>query len=157
MVKINMYREYLKGRIGSLIYITGTLIRGLSSQTFVEKGFDLTPDQYVILYILLENEDIVYQRQLAEIMFKDRANISRIIDIMHQKGLIEKIPDSNGRKIYKLIVTEKGKEVKNKVLNTDNDLRRMITDNISAEELATTFNTLEKMNMNIRDKVKLQI
>ena len=152
-----MYREYLKGRIGSLIFITGTLIRGLSSQTFTEKGFELTPDQYVILYLLLENEEIVYQRQLAEIMLKDRANISRIIDIMHQKGLVEKIPDSNGRKIYKLVVTEKGKKLRDKVFPTDIDLRAMITQDITEDELAVTFSTLEKMNMNIRDKVKLQI
>ena len=152
-----MYREYLKGRIGSLIYITGTLIRGLSSQTFVERDFGLTPDQYVILNLLLENDEIMYQRQLAEITFKDRANISRIIDIMHQKGLVEKIPDSNGRKIYKLVVTEKGKEIRDKVFPADIDLRSMITHNITEEELAVTFNTLEKMNLNIRDKVKLQI
>ncbi len=152
-----MYREYLKGRIGSLIFITGTLIRGLSSQTFTEKGFELTPDQYVILYLLLENEEIVYQRQLAEIMLKDRANISRIIDIMHQNGLVEKIPDSNGRKIYKLVVTEKGKKLRDKVFPTDIDLRAMITQDITEDELAVTFSTLEKMNMNIRDKVKLQI
>ena len=152
-----MYREYLKGRIGSLIYITGTLIRGLSSQTFVEKDFGLTPDQYVILSLLLENEEIIYQRQLAEITFKDRANISRIIDIMNQKGLVKKIPDSNGRKIYKLVVTEEGKKLRDKVFPTDIDLREMITQDITEEELAVTFNTLEKMNLNIRDKVKLQI
>ncbi len=152
-----MYREYLKGRIGSLIYITGTLVRGLSSQTFTEKNFELTPDQYVILNLLLENEEIMYQRQLAEITFKDRANISRIIDILHQKGFIEKIPDSNGRKIYKLIVTQKGKDARDKILSTDIELRNIITNNISEEELAVTFNTLEKMNLNIRDKVKLQI
>lgn len=152
-----MYREYLKKRIGSLIYITGTLIRGFSTQTFAEKNFGLTPDQYVILYLLLENDEIVCQRQLAEIMFKDRANISRIIDIMHKNGLVEKIPDSNGRKIYKLVVTEKGKELKEKVFQTDIYLRGEITNGISAKDLAVTFNTLEKMNMNIRDKVKLQI
>ena len=152
-----MYREYLKNRIGSLIYITGTLIRGLSSQTFAEKGYDLTPDQYVILYLLLENDEIMYQRQLAEVMLKDRANISRIIDIMHQKGLLEEIPDSNGQKIYKLIVTEKGKEIKERIFPTDIDLIKMITNGISKEELAITFSTLEKMNLNIRDKVKLQI
>ena len=152
-----MYREYLKHRIGSLIYITGTLIRGLSSQTFVEKGYDITPDQYVILSLLLENDEIMYQRQLAEIMFKDRANISRIIDIMHNNGLIEKIPDSNGRRIFKLIVTEKGKKLKDEIFPMDIDLRKMITNNITEEELAVTFNTLEKMNKNIRDKVKLQI
>ncbi len=133
------------------------MIRGLSTQTFTEKEFGLTPDQYVILLLLLENEEIVCQRQLAEIMLKDRANIARIIEIMHKNGLIEKIPDSNGRKIYKLIVTEKGKKLKDKVFPTDIDLRNAITNNISAEELATTFNTLEKMNKNIRDKVKLQI
>lgn len=152
-----MYREYLKGRIGSLIYITGTLVRGLSSQTFTEKNFELTPDQYVILNLLLENEEIMCQRQLAEITFKDRANISRIIDILHQKGFIKKIPDSNGRKIYKLIVTQKGKDARDKILSTDIELRNIITNNISEEELAVTFNTLEKMNLNIRDKVKLQI
>ena len=152
-----MYREYLKGRIGALVFITGTLIRGLSSQTFVEKGFKLTPDQYVILNLLLENEEIMYQRQLAEITLKDRANISRIIEIMHKKGLIEKIPDSNGRKIYKLVVTEKGKKARDCVFPTDIDLRKQITKDISEEELAITLATLEKMNMNIRDKVKLQI
>ena len=152
-----MYREYLKKRIGSLVYITGTLIRGFSTQTFTDKQFGITPDQYVILYLLTENHEIKYQRQLAEIMFKDRANISRIIDIMHQNNLIEKIPDSNGRKIYKLVVTEKGRQIKEKILETDIYLRTQITKGISKEELTTTFNTLEKMNINIRDKVKLQI
>lgn len=152
-----MYREYLKGRIGALIYITGTLVRGLSTQTFAEKKFDLTPDQYVILNLLLENDEIMCQRQLAEIMFKDRANMARIIEIMHQKGLVEKIPDSNGRKIYKLVVTEKGKETRDKVFPTDIDLRKVITADISEEDLAVTFRTLEKMNFNVRDKVKLQI
>ena len=152
-----MYREYLKQRIGSLIYITGTLIRGFSTQTFTEKNFGLTPDQYVILSLLIENEEIIYQRQLAEIMFKDRANISRIIDIMQKNGLIEKVPDSHGRKIFKLVVTEKARKLKDKVFPTDIDLRNDITKGITEDELAVTFNTLEKMNLNIRDKVKLQI
>lgn len=152
-----MYREYLKGRIGSLIYITGTLIRGFSTQTFAEKKFGITPDQYVILYLLTENDEIMYQRQLAEILFKDRANISRIIDIMHKNGLVEKIPESHGRKIYKLVVTEKGKNIKENIFQTDIDLRNAIRKDITPEELAVTFQTLEKMNFNIRDKVKLQI
>ncbi len=152
-----MYREYLKDRIGALVFITGTFIRALSSQTFAEKKFELTPDQYVILNLLLENEEIMYQRQLAEITLKDRANISRIIEIMHQKGFIEKIPDSNGRKIFKLVVTEKGKAVRDKILSTDLELRKIILNNITEEEVTSAFKILEKMNMNIRDKVKLQI
>ncbi len=152
-----MYREYLKGRIGSLIYITGTLIRGFSTQTFCEKNYGISPDMYVILYLLLENEEIMYQRQLAEIMFKDRANMSRIIENMRKKGLLEKVPESHGRKIYKLLVTERGKKIWETVLPVDKDLRSTITNGIDGKELAITFATLEKMNKNIRDKVKLQI
>ena len=152
-----MYREYLKNRIGSLIYITGTLIRGFSTQTFTEKKFGITPDQYVILALLIENNEIMYQRQLAEILFKDRSNISRIIDIMQKNGLIEKVPDVHGLKIYKLVVTEKGKAIKDSIFCTDIDLRNDITKDITEEELTIMFNTLEKMNRNIRDKVKLQI
>ena len=40
----NMYREYLNGRIGSLIYITGTLVRGLSSQTFADTSVKYLSD-----------------------------------------------------------------------------------------------------------------
>ncbi len=112
---------------------------------------------YVILYLLLENEEIMYQRQLAEIMFKDRANMSRIIENMRKKGLLEKVPESHGRKIYKLLVTEKGKKIWETVLPVDKDLRSTITNGIDGKELAITFATLEKMNKNIRDKVKLQI
>ena len=43
------------------------------------------------------------------------------------------------------------------VFPADIYLREMITKDISEEDLAVTFCTLEKMNMNIRDKVKLQI
>ncbi len=152
-----MYREYLKGRIGALVFITGTFIRGLSSQTFTERKFVLTPDQYVILNLLLENDEIMYQRQLAEITLKDRANISRIIEILHKNGFIEKIPDSNGRKIYKLVVTDKGKKARDEIFPTDVELRKLITAGITEEELSATFHTLEKMNKNIRGKVKLQI
>ncbi len=155
--KVKMYREYLNGRIGALIYITGTLVRGFSTQTFAEENYGITPDQYVILFLLVENKEIMYQRQLSEILFKDRSNISRIIEIMQKNGLIEKFPDSNGRKIYKLIVTEKGRQIKDKIFPKDICMRKEITKDITPEELAITFKTLEKMNTNIRNKVKLQI
>ena len=53
-------------------------------------------------------------------------------------------------------MTEKGKKAKENIFKTDMELREKITENITREELETTFKTLEKMNKNLRDKVKLQ-
>ena len=89
----------------------------------------------------------------------DRSLVSREIAELCSYEYIEYIGGTGKRRNYnsRLVLTEKGKELRDKVFPTDIELRNMITNNISEEELAITFATLEKMNMNIRDKVKLQI
>ena len=151
-----MQRMYLGKKIKTNIYNTGVVSRALSSQTFSEKGFDITPEQYLILELLIDNDEM-YQRQIAEITHKDRANVARIIKILKNKGLIEKIPQARGRKIYKIVVTEKGKKVKDEIYPTIIELRKILYANISKEDLITTFNTIQKIYENAKDKVKLQI
>ena len=125
-----MHRMYLGKKIKTNIYNTGVVSRALSSQTFSEKGFDITPEQYLILELLIDNDEM-YQRQIAEITHKDRANVARIIKILKDKGLIEKIPQARGRKIYKIVVTEKGKKVKDEIYPTIIELRKILYANIS--------------------------
>lgn len=151
-----MLKDIINDRIGSIIYVVGTLVRGLSSQTFHDKAFGITPEQYLILLLIIENEG-VYQRQICEITLKDRANIARIVEILLQKGLIDKITDSNGRRIFKIVPTEKGKELIKKIEPCDFDLRKFITRNISEEDLIVTKRTLEQIKTNLIDNVKLQI
>lgn len=151
-----MRKKILKSRIGSMIFMTGVLIRCLSSQTFTEKKFEITPEQYLILTLLVENGEL-YQRQLSEITLKDRANVARIVGILKEKELIQKIIDSNGRRIYKIVVTPKGKALRDKILSTDMELISIITKDISKEELDSLISTLAKIYKNVREKVKLQI
>ena len=151
-----MRKKILKSRIGSMIFMTGVLIRCLSSQTFAEKKFEITPEQYLILTLLVENGEL-YQRQLSEITLKDLANVARIVGILQEKELIQKIIDSNGRRIYKIVVTPKGKALRDKILSTDMELISIITKDISKEELDSLISTLAKIYKNVREKVKLQI
>ncbi len=151
-----MLKDIITDRIGSIIYVVGGLVRGLSSQTFSEKQFEITPEQYLILLLIIENEG-VYQRQICEITLKDRANVARIVEILHQKELIEKVTDSNGRRIFKIIATQKGKDLVNKIDPCDMELREIITKDITAEELQITRRTLDKIKQNVIDRVKLQI
>lgn len=143
-------------RIGTSIYNTGIVTRALSSQTFAEMGFELTPEQFLILDLIIENGEL-YQRQIAEITLKDRANVSRIIKILEDKELITKIEAAHGRRIYKILVTEKGIKLRNKIKPTAENLRRILGSNISEEEITITLNTLKKVYENARTLVKLQI
>lgn len=143
-------------RISASIYNTGVVSRALSSQTFTEKKFKITPEQFLVLDLVVENGEL-YQRQIAEITLKDRGNIARIIKILEEKELIKKFEASQGRRVYKILVTKKGKELRDAMLPIAIELRNILIHGISEEELEITLNTLGKIYENARNKVTLQI
>ncbi len=143
-------------RIVTSIYNTGIVLRALSSQTFSEMGFEITPEQYLILDLIIEN-GALYQRQIAEITLKDRGNVARIIKILEEKNLITKSQATQRRRIYKISVTEKGRELRDKMKPVTENLRRTFAKDVSEEELTITLNTLKKVYGNARGLVKLQI
>lgn len=143
-------------RIGTSIYNTGIVARALSSQTFAERGFEITPEQYLVLDLVTEHGEL-YQRQIAEITLKDRGNVSRIIKILEEKELIKKVEAAQGRRVYKIFITKKGRELRDKMLPTALELREILAKDIAEEELTITLNTLRKVYDNVRDLVRLQI
>ncbi len=151
-----MQRSILKQKINTRLYTTAIIIRSLSNKIFSENNFEISPEQYSILSLIIDNEEL-YQRQLSEITLKDRANISRIIKILERKKLIIKIPDSNGRQIFKLKSTEYGIDLYNKILPVAQNIRQIITEGISNQEMEMCLNTLDKIFFNVKDKVSLQI
>lgn len=143
-------------RIAPSVYNTGVVMRALLSQTFSELKFELTQDQFIILDLIIENGEL-YQRQIAEITLKDRANVARIIKILEDKDLITKEEGVNKRRIYKIRVTKKGKEIRDKIKPKADSLRKIIAKDITKEELDITLNTLNKVYDNVRPYIKLQI
>lgn len=151
-----MKNNPLRKRVGAMLVATGVLSRGLTLQTFAENGFDITPEQYLILSLLYENGEL-YQRQISELTYKDRPNVSRIINILENKGLVRRVNDSNGRQINKIIMTEKGKELREKIHPVSVEIRKIVTKNIAVEDLEKCLAILSQMLDNMKDKVILQI
>ncbi len=151
-----MQRSILRKRISARLNTTAIALRIYSINRFNQEKFDITPEQYGVLSLIVDNNEL-YQRQLSEILLKDRANISRIIKILEEKALIIKTKDSNGRKIFKVKPTEKGLELRKKILSVTKNIRQKITKGITDEELEGFLTTLDKMFYNVIDKINIQI
>ena len=82
--------------------------RKISQKNISQIVNDITVDQCLLLIIL--NKNATYsQKEIAELIFKDNASITRIIELMVQKKyLLRKINESDRRK-FNLEITEKGK------------------------------------------------
>lgn len=147
----------LNKRVGAMLVATGVLSRVMALQLFAEKGFEITPEQYLVLSLIMDSGGELYQRQISEITYKDRPNVSRIINILEKLELVKRVEDVNKRKIYKLLITQKGIETRNKIKPTALELRAITTNGISENELENCLSILERMQDNMRGKVTLQI
>ncbi len=74
------------------------------------RPFDITPEQFAILS-LLQEKDGVQQREIADLLLKDRPNITRILERIQKKKLIRRETDSNDRRAVRVYLTDSGKKI----------------------------------------------
>ncbi|MCI4669114.1 MAG: MarR family transcriptional regulator [Bacteroidia bacterium] len=70
---------------------------------------DITPEQWIILSALEEN-DGQSQIELANASFKDAPTVSRILVLLENKKLLLRTRSDGDRRHFKVFLTEKGKE-----------------------------------------------
>ncbi len=75
-----------------------------------KKRRDVTPEQLNLMFRIQERGGI-NQKQLGEISFKDRPNITRILRLLKKKGFIETRPDEGNKKANLLFLTRSGKDM----------------------------------------------
>ena len=129
-----MQNEILKTqKIGLKLSQVGTLSRMFAIQTFAAKGFIITPEQFTVLSVLIENDGL-YQRQISAITLKDRPNITRILNIL-----------------------EKGKKVYEEVLPVILDIWKATCEGIDINSLYSCIEVIEKIKQNLSKNTILQI
>lgn len=144
-----MYKKNIKNLFGHTLVETGRQIKMYNLNLFREQGFDITPEQFVILSFLEENSNM-HQMQLCEALFKDRSNMARILNILETKGLITKQPDVDRRLVNKIKITQKGKDLKNLIAPYITNSRKKFLNGLSEEELSYCINILEKIQNNLK-------
>jgi DNA-binding MarR family transcriptional regulator len=128
--------------IGFIIYRTALAMKAALQRTLKERGFDITPEQYGILHVLWEEEGLS-QREIGNILFKDKPNVSRMLDALERKRLIFRQPTNRRR--YAVFLTEEGKELTEKILPIGLELRDKAINGLLVREVEALENTLNKI------------
>ena len=150
-----MPQSFLNKKVLIALTVTGLVAKIAQLQMFARNNFEITPEQYIILAILVENGEL-YQRQIAEIAYKDRPNITRLINILEKKGLVKRVEDVQKRKVFKIVIKKKGVEIHQKIRPYMLELHNSAVNGITKEELESCIDTLGKMLDNLEPKTKLQ-
>ncbi len=148
--------EFSEISLGYLLNRTALYIRIAALQLFKANNFCITPEQFGLLYTL-SREDGLYQRQLSKILLKDRPNITRIVDILVKKGFVTRISDPGNRRIYKLYITDEGKEILLQIIPKARELHDKGIDGLTKDDMDNLKRIMGKIRDNFEENFKIQI
>lgn len=147
-----MLKEVFTKLIGDALVQAGRAVKVYMLDVFAKQNYEITPEQYVVLSMLSE-ESMLYQNKLCEELHKDKSNMTRILSVLEEKGLIEKIQSTENKKqVNKIKITSKGKEVRNKITPQIQFAREKYLDGISQDDMYTCIKVLTKIQENLTKK-----
>lgn len=145
---MNKKKEKLDDVVYFLIEQTDRKAKAHSAQAFLQAGIDITVEQWVLLKLIEQNAEIS-QNELAEKATKDAASITRMLDILQKKGLVQRLDAPNDRRKYLLALTAQGQALIAQHMNLVLGLRKQGVKGFSKQELEALKGMLLRIQSNL--------
>ena len=109
----------------------------------------ITIDQWAVLYTL-KKEDKLNQFELANRTFKDAPTITRIIDKLSEKNMIDRMPDIEDRRRFTIQLTDTGKNKIDEIIPAARAFRRKVWKGLDKENVNLLITTLNQVFENLK-------
>lgn len=110
-----------------------------------------TPTQMQILEYIIENEEQeIYQRDLEKILNLRRATVSEVLKTMEKNHLVERVIDTMDARSKKIILNADAKELFQSKQRQIQQIEKIMLEGIEPKELEIFSNILDKMKENIK-------
>lgn len=108
---------------------------------------DITVDQALILQFLNQNPDLS-QIELGNLLFKDNASITRMIELMVKKGYLERSINLKDRRRFDIKISTKGNLILDGISTIVSSNRKKALENVTEDEIDTLERILNKIIAN---------
>jgi MarR family transcriptional regulator, organic hydroperoxide resistance regulator len=117
---------------------------------FREQGEDITPEQWTVLIRLWEQEGYT-QSELSNATFRDKPTMSRILDSMEKRGLVERRVAPEDARARVIHLTRRGRNLRVKLVPVAEEIVERMTHGITPQALETTRDALRRMFANLTE------
>jgi DNA-binding MarR family transcriptional regulator len=107
--------------------------RQFAQRRMNDAGLAITIDQWLVLHAI-EDKPGIAQLEIAELVFKDAASVTRIVELLTKKGYLQR-QENKDRRRYTLQLTNEGKEMTRQVNKIAEQNRSIALNGISEKEL----------------------
>ena len=139
------------------IRLTSRFIKAFITQELKKLNANISTDEVFTLDILKE-KGAMSQRDLAKILFRDRANTGKIAAGLKEKGLIEiSAEQKNNRLIKQLSITKKGYIIINELTEKSKPVFEKMSTQFTQQEEEILRNVLNKLRTSLGSVIESQI
>jgi DNA-binding MarR family transcriptional regulator len=119
-----------------------------SQREFDRLGMGITVEQWILLKIIEENDGLT-QKELADKSLRDPASITRTLDLLNKKSFVERVPVENNRRRYSVCLKKEGRAFIKKYMHVISNHRAKSIEDISKKDLDLLTQLLGKIQKNM--------
>lgn len=131
-----------------LIDQTARISKRYAQRTFDERQMGITVDQWVLLKIIHEHPGLS-QKALAEKAIRDGASVTRTLDLLEKKGLLQRKALPDNRRQYAVELSIEGQRFVNRHMDMVQQQRQNSVKGLSKTEITLLKTILLKMQDNM--------
>lgn len=134
----------------SIAYLVGRTSRAIIkrlTKKFADAGFDVSYEQWSIL-VHLYRKDGQTQQELSNVSVKDKAAITRLLNVLEKKNIVLRVPDRSDKRSKLVYLTHKAKSFRDDLIAMVMEMLVEAEQEISHEEMAQCKSTLNKIFTN---------
>lgn len=145
----------LEKQILMFLNIAHNSVKQCMSEVFQKGGFNLTPEQFLVMDTLWD-EGVLTQQQIADITMRDKNPIVKLIDGLENRKLVRRVSNPKDRRQNLIEVTPYSRKIKDKVTELSLESVATIVGDIPREDLESFVKTLARMEKNMNPKSDLE-
>jgi len=109
---------------------------------FVQAGMPIVAQDFAIL-VRLMNEGVATQAKITQLMMRDKTTITRRLDGLTKKGLVERVENPKDRRCFNIQLTDKGREVLEEAFPMARAFQQEVVKGVSEEDKIIAVKTLK--------------
>jgi len=120
------------------------------SDIFQKNNINVTKEQWIVLKVLNEDKDGIVQNELAFITERNKASLTRLINVMEKNNLVARIPSKEDSRKNFIYITKNGKQLFLKMKPIMLESIEAFQNGITEEDKKIFIKVMKKIQSNIQ-------
>ena len=152
-MEIDINKSDFNKTIGPWIGKTSKMMHMYISNVFQKNNIQVTKEQWVVLKILHEDNNGLIQNDLACITGRNKASLTRLINVMEKNNLVARIPSKEDSRKNLIYITKNGGKLFLKMKPLMLKSIKTAQKGITEEEMKIFFKIMTKIQNNLKNNI----